>query len=231
MQQSTSHSNHFLHKQIFQANAMVWNCHKPRDTWALEHMAYGRVIWKKAKKYDNVSISIVNVHQATANWHDLQRQVNHLLRVMIDAAQTQRLIMGGDFNAALSRHGYDNSSLRMRHMTRWTTSKEKSCLQSKPLSSRTWLRACMPRSFSTNAHPPALKLRWISCPASLSTKRRSLKRAGRSYASRRWAQCRILTSLKSRRNRTRPCTRSQPTTERASSLRWFATLTPSLQAS
>jgi len=55
---------------------------------ALEHMAQGRVLWLEAKKNVNVSISIVNVHQATAKRHDLQRQVTYLLRVMIDAALT-----------------------------------------------------------------------------------------------------------------------------------------------
>jgi len=62
------------------------------------------------KTHDNVSISIVNVHQATANCHDLHRQVTYLLRVMIDAAPTQRRIIGGDFNAALSRYGYTQST-------------------------------------------------------------------------------------------------------------------------
>jgi len=73
-------------------------------------MAHGRVLWLDAKTHDKVSISIVNVHQATAKRHDLQRQVTHLLRVMIDAALTQRRIMGGDFNAALSRYGYAQST-------------------------------------------------------------------------------------------------------------------------
>ena len=59
---------------------------------------------------NNVSISIVNVHQATAKRHDLQRQVTLLLKAMIDAALTQRRIMGGDFNAALSRYGYAHST-------------------------------------------------------------------------------------------------------------------------
>jgi len=73
-------------------------------------MAQGRVLWLEAKTHDNVSISIVNVHQATANWHDLQQQVTLLLRAMIDAALTQRRIIGGDFNAALSRYGYAQST-------------------------------------------------------------------------------------------------------------------------
>jgi len=58
------------------------------------------------KRHDNVSISIVNVHQATARRHE----VGLLLRAMIDAALTQRRIMGGDFNAALSRDGYAQST-------------------------------------------------------------------------------------------------------------------------
>jgi len=73
-------------------------------------MAKGRVLWLEAKTHDNVSISIVNVHQATAKRHDLQRQVTLLLRAMIGAALTQRRIMGGVFNAALSRYGYAQST-------------------------------------------------------------------------------------------------------------------------
>jgi len=73
-------------------------------------MAQGRVLWLEAKTHDNVSISIVNVHQATAKRHDLQRQVTLLLRAMIDAALTRRQIMGGDFNAALSCYGYAQSA-------------------------------------------------------------------------------------------------------------------------
>jgi len=72
-------------------------------------MAQGRVLWLEAKTHDNVSISIGNVHQATAKQHDLRRQVTLLLRAIIDAALTQRRIMGVDFNAALSRHGYGQS--------------------------------------------------------------------------------------------------------------------------
>jgi len=73
-------------------------------------MAQGRVLWLAAKTHDNLSISIVNVHQATAKRHDLQRQVTLLLRAMIDAALTRRQIMGGDFNAALSCYGYAQSA-------------------------------------------------------------------------------------------------------------------------
>jgi len=40
---------------------------------ALEYMAQGRVLWLEAKSHDNVSISIVNVHQAMEKRHDLQR--------------------------------------------------------------------------------------------------------------------------------------------------------------
>jgi len=77
---------------------------------ALEHMAPGCVLWLEAKTHDKVSISIVNVHQATAKRHDLQRQVTLLFRAMIDAALTQQQIIGGDFNAALSRYGYAQST-------------------------------------------------------------------------------------------------------------------------
>jgi len=73
-------------------------------------MAQGRVLWLDAKTHDNVSNILVNVHQTTAKQHDLQRQITHLLRVMIDAALTQRRIMGGDFNAALSCYGYAQST-------------------------------------------------------------------------------------------------------------------------
>jgi len=60
-----------LHKQIFQPNALACTWYKPRDMSALEHMAQGRVLWLEAKTHENVSISIVNVHQATAKRHDL----------------------------------------------------------------------------------------------------------------------------------------------------------------
>jgi len=73
----------------------------------LEHVAKGCVLWLEAKSYDTVSISIVNLHQATANHYDFKQQVTyHSLRAMIDAALTQRQIMKGDFNTALSRYGY-----------------------------------------------------------------------------------------------------------------------------
>jgi len=62
--------------------------YKPRDMSVLELMAPGRVLWLEAKTYDNVSISIVNVDEATAKRHDLQRQFTYLLREMIDAALT-----------------------------------------------------------------------------------------------------------------------------------------------
>jgi len=102
----------FLQKRVFQTNALVRTWHNPRDISALEHMAQGRVLWRKAKTHDNhdVSISMVNLHQATAKRHDLQRQVTYLLRAMIDAALTQRRIMGSDFNAALSCYGYTPSA-------------------------------------------------------------------------------------------------------------------------
>jgi len=100
----------FLHKQVFQTNALAHTWYKPRDMSALEHMAQGRVLCLEAKTHDNVSISIVNVHQATAKQHDLHRHVTLLLKAMIDAALTQRRIMGGDFNAVLSRYGYAQST-------------------------------------------------------------------------------------------------------------------------
>jgi len=100
----------FLHKRVLQTNALVRTWCNPRDMSALEHMTQGRVLWLEAQTHDNVSISIVNVHQATAKQNDLQRQVTYLLRAMMDAALTQRRIMGGDFNAALSRYGYAQST-------------------------------------------------------------------------------------------------------------------------
>jgi len=100
----------FLHKKVFQSHALTRTWYKPRDMLALEHMANGRVLWLEAKTHDKVSISIVNVHQATAKRHDLQRQVTHFLKAMIDAALAQQRIMGGDFNAALSRDGYAQST-------------------------------------------------------------------------------------------------------------------------
>jgi len=51
---------------------------------ALEHMASGSVLWLEVNTHDKMSISIVNVHQATAIRYDLPRQVTHLLRVMIE---------------------------------------------------------------------------------------------------------------------------------------------------
>jgi len=64
----------FLHKQVFQTNALARTWYNPRDM------------------------------------SELQRQVILLLRAMIDAALTQWRIMGGDFNAALSRYGYAQST-------------------------------------------------------------------------------------------------------------------------
>jgi len=69
----------FLHKQVFQTDALARTWYKPRDMSALEHMAQGRVLWLEAKTHENVSISIFNVHQATAKRHDLQRPVTLLL--------------------------------------------------------------------------------------------------------------------------------------------------------
>jgi len=76
----------FLHKRVFQTNALARTWYKPCDMSAFEHMVQGRVLWLEAKTHDNVSISIVNVHQAMAKQHGLQRQVTLLLRAMIDAA-------------------------------------------------------------------------------------------------------------------------------------------------
>jgi len=101
----------FLHARVFQANALVQNWRKSRVVSAFELMAQGCVLLPEAKTHTgNVSISIVNKHQATTNQHDLQWQVTHFLRVIIDAAQTKRRIMRGDFNAALSRYGYAKST-------------------------------------------------------------------------------------------------------------------------
>jgi len=47
-------------------SALVRTWYKPRDMSALEHMAQGRVLLLEAKTHDNVSISRVNAHQATA---------------------------------------------------------------------------------------------------------------------------------------------------------------------
>jgi len=70
-------------------------------------MAKGCVLWLEAKSYDSVSISKVDLHQATANQYDFKQQVTYLsLRAMIDAALTQQQIMRGDFNTALFRYGY-----------------------------------------------------------------------------------------------------------------------------
>jgi len=100
----------FLHKRVFQINVLVRTWHKPRDMSALVHMPQGRVLLLEAKTQDNVSISIVNVHEATANRHDLQRQVTCLLRAMTDAVRAQWGMIGGDFKAALSRYCYPQST-------------------------------------------------------------------------------------------------------------------------
>ena len=60
--------------------------------------------------HDKVSISIVNIHQATTGRCDMQKQVNYHIHAMIDASPGQRRIMGGNFNAAVSRHGYAEST-------------------------------------------------------------------------------------------------------------------------
>jgi len=94
---------------------------------ALEHMAQGLVLWLEATTRDNVSIIIVNVRQATANQYDLQRPVTYFLKVMIDAALTQRRILGGAFNTALSRLAM--LGLQVRYMTRWTSFSRTLCIQ------------------------------------------------------------------------------------------------------
>jgi len=117
----------FLHKRVFQTNALARTWCKPRDLSALEHMAQGRVLWLEAKTHDNVSISIVNVHQATAKRHDLQQQVTLLLRAMIDAALTQRRRR----EVTSTRHSLAMAmlSLQVRYMTRWTRFSRTSCIQ------------------------------------------------------------------------------------------------------
>jgi len=62
------------HNRVFQTNALVRTWYKPRDMSALEHVAQDHNLWLDNKTHDNVSISIVNVHQATAKRHDLQRK-------------------------------------------------------------------------------------------------------------------------------------------------------------
>ena len=44
----------FLHKQVFQTNALARTWYKPCDMSALEHMAQGCVLWLEAKTHDNV---------------------------------------------------------------------------------------------------------------------------------------------------------------------------------
>ena len=102
----------FLHKRVFQGQVLVKNWHQTSENLALEHMSRGCVLWLEAKTHDKVSISIVNIHQATAGSCDLQKQVNHHINAMIDrdTAPGQRRIMGSDFNAVVSRHGYAEST-------------------------------------------------------------------------------------------------------------------------
>jgi len=110
----------------------------------LEHMAQGRVLWLEAKTHDNVSISTVNVHRATAKRHDLQRQATLLLRAMIDAALTQRRIMGGDFNTALSRYGYAPSTSALAsldHIITWNLTCTNTCTMQGSTSKVHWVGA------------------------------------------------------------------------------------------
>ena len=72
-------------------------------------MSKGRVLWLEAETHDKTSVSVVNMHQTTAGRSDLQKQVNHHMDAMIQAAPGQRRVMGGDFNAAVSRAGYAES--------------------------------------------------------------------------------------------------------------------------
>ena len=46
----------FLHKQVFQTNALACTWYKPCDISALEHIS-GRLLWLEAKTHDNVSIA------------------------------------------------------------------------------------------------------------------------------------------------------------------------------
>jgi len=66
----------FLHKRVFRPKVIVMNWHKPGEKMALEHMAYGHVLWLDAMTHDGERISINNIHQTTARRLDLQRRVD-----------------------------------------------------------------------------------------------------------------------------------------------------------
>jgi len=96
----------FLHKRVFRPKALVVNWHKPREKTALEHMAHGLVLWLDAMTHEGEHINIINIHQATARWPDLQRCVNTHIQAEMNKSEGRRRIMGGDLNAATSRTGY-----------------------------------------------------------------------------------------------------------------------------
>ena len=66
----------------------------------------------------NVQITVVTfLYQATAKWHDLQRQVTYLLRAMIEVTSTRHSLAMATL------------SLQVRYMTRWTSFSRTSCIQ------------------------------------------------------------------------------------------------------
>jgi len=100
----------FLHKFAFRPKTLVVNWHKPREKKALEHMAYGRVLWHDAMPHEGEHISIINIHRETATRPDLQRRVNTHIQAEMNKSEGRRRIMGGDLNAATSRTGYSIST-------------------------------------------------------------------------------------------------------------------------
>ena len=63
----------FLHKRVLRPKALVVNWHKPREKKALEHIGHGRVLWLDAMTHEGERVGIINMHQSTARWSDLQR--------------------------------------------------------------------------------------------------------------------------------------------------------------
>jgi len=91
----------FLHKRVFRPKALVVNWHTPREKKALEH----GFLWLDSMTplHEGKRISIINIHQATVRWPDLQRRMNTHIQAEMKKSEGWRNIMGGDLNAATSR--------------------------------------------------------------------------------------------------------------------------------
>ena len=74
-------------------------------------MAHGRVLWLDAMTHEGESVSIINIHQATARRPDLQKRVNTHIQAKMNKSERRRKNMGGDLNAATSRTGYSSQQV------------------------------------------------------------------------------------------------------------------------